>query len=942
MTNPTLPPTRWILPALAIGLGLLTSAPSGNAQAADPTTWRSAINGDGLWLMEQYSSDFVQRGTWVRFNNIDALGHASVGDVVPLPVEFEAAFDPAWSSGEHRIYAEIIVKVDGAIAFTERIPEAGYWPADSLQVSAHRTALLGIDDAPSDGEKTIELLGVLYDDGADSLVDANGLPIYEGSIYQDHPYFGGSRFDTVSVLKETRRVHHLRIENPFIVDNLAMKTTGVCPGPAEVKFVARTSFGGLNALHPKAINVAVSGLADDAGWDWSPESQDISMGANEHRAFEFAGVFRGANPCEVYDYSADVVVTASGKYNVFPSTNWKDDVQARIKQYWADRTWSSRFTVGQGAAAKAMPLQVLASCQGEGENCGETLQPSAADAASAERFSDVERAPRMDDGPLQNADELIVYLPAGALEGETIRGTVVANGASTEALDEESLHQITVNNDQVTPFEKSITNEDQSATAQQFTYTIKNGGGLVQAALSTADGPVALTTMTVMASESMDSVDLVPTVANIPDVWSFNPRGVALWSPGSGSGTSPLAPLPADAYEPTQSWNDPTAPLITGISGSGPRMLVTLNDAEVAAAVADDPYRAIGFLDSMSERYKKWAVDPYKDAGAIAAGTAPAYINPGSYFTYVGPTPSAGGRYSAANGQMETRQGGYGAGWDPNKSTLENIALLDPSTGEVMGRIPVMSQSSMMTTGYVPDTVAPGSYDIGLETNDGQMIKTGSKTIAIEMVTENDKIVQRGSQGTLRMEIKGQDEGKEKEQDEEKDGKQLRPELRFFWNSLSMLPGDWTTMGYAPRRGSFLNEFSGQKRPGAEEETDKAKSKKTDQESQTDKLWNKKKEKPEMFVTVFNLTPNIIRFADGRDIQTLPVYSDTTELQLAFTGLQTGPYAVRIQVEEPDMTALDPDRLQNLDPEENPLLKMASNGWDESMLEDYDLPMVNQ
>jgi len=937
MTTPRIPSaTRWALPLLA--LGLLAAPTPGNAQAANPSSWRSAINGDGLWLMEPYVSEFVQRGTWVRFNNIDALGYASVGDVVPFPVEFEAAFDPAWGGGEHRVYAEIIVKVDGQVTFTERIPEAGYWPSDSLQVTAHRTAMIGIGQAPADGELTVEVLGILYNDGNQSLVDSNGLPIYDGSIYQGHPYYGGSRFNTVSVLKETRRVQHLRVDNPFVVDNLAMKTTGTCPGPAEVSFVARTAFGGLNALHPKAIEVRVTGLEDKDGWDWSPEMGSLTMGPNDHRQMQYTGVYRGADPCEVYRYAGDIVVTASGKFGAVPSSNWNPDIQQRIRQYWDERTWRSRFTLGSGAQAKPMPIAVTASCQGEGENCDQVLEPAAIEMQTEARFRSTERAPRRDDGPLQNPDELSIFIPAGALEGETIRGTVVARGGSREALSPESLRQITLNNDQVKPFEKTVTNDDKSASAQQFTYTVTNGGGLIQAALSTSKGPVQLTTMTIMAEESFDSVNTTVLTANVPDVWCANPSGTPLWAPGAGAGTSPLASLPSEAYVPKISWTDPAAPLVTGLAGSGPRQLVTLTDAEVGQAAAANPYMALGLVDALSERYRQWAADPYKSAADIVQGTAPAYISPGSYFTYVGPTPSAGGRYTASNGRMEQNQAGYASGWDPNKSTLQNIALLDPQTGAVVERIPVISQSSIMATGYVPEGITPGAYDIGLETNDGQMVKTARKTIAVQMVTDNDKVVQRGTQGQIRFEVKGHDKGKEKEQDEKKDGKELRPELRFFWNTISMLPGDWSQLGYAPRRGSFLNEFAGAQRPDAGQQQGQGKG--TQQKtSDTDRLWKKEKKQPEMFVTIFNLTPNIIRFADGREVVTMPVYSDTTEFQLAFTGLSTGPYAVRIQVEEPKFSALEPDRLRNLNPEENPLLKLATNGWDESVLEGYDLPL---
>lgn len=932
---------QWAAPFWAVAL-MLTVAPglagqSAEAQAVNPQSWRSAVEGDGLWLMEPYQSEFVSRGTWARFNNIEATQMASTGDVVPIPIEFQVAFDPAWGGGPHRVYAEILMKVDGKLIFAERIPEAGYWPEDALQVTAHRTALLGIGDAPADGELTIELLGILYDDGQESQLGSDNLPAYEGTVYQGHPYFGGSRFTGTSVLKETRRVQHLRIDNPFILDNLALATTGTCPGPAEVRFVLRTAFGGQSTLHPKAIEVRVAGLEDQDGWDWSPAMGTFTMGPNDHRALEYTGVLRGAEPCEVYPYSADVTVTASGKYNVIPSSNWSGDIQSTMRQYWENRTWRSRFTIGAGSQAKPMPLQISASCQGEGTDCPDALAPTAADEDSARRFTTTERAPRRHDGPLQKADELTIYLPAGALEGETIRGTVVARGESMAGLSPEALGQITVNNEPVKPFERPIKNEDNSAAAQQFTATLTNGGGIAQAALSTAKGPVPLTTVTVMAEESFPSVGTGVITANVPDVWSWNPPGTALWTPGSNA-TSVLAPLPADAYKPAQDWNDPTAPLITGLAG-GPRMLVTLSDEEVRAAVAASPYMATGFLDSLAERYHAWAADPYKDAGAIARGTAPQYINPGSYFTYVGPTPSAGGPYTAQNSQLKRDDApSYGAGWDPNKPTLENIVLMDPQTGAVVEKLPILSQSSIMATGYIPENVTPGNYNVGLETNDGQVVKTNRRTVALEMMSENDKVVERGTQGMIQLRIDGHGNGKEKEQDEEKDGKQLRPELRFFWNSLQMLPGDWASIGYSPRRGSFLNRFSGTRRPDADQQQQQQQGRQSRNQDQ-DKLWKKEKKQPEMFVTVFNLTPGIIRFADGRDVVTMPVYSDTTELQIAFTGVQTGAYAVRIQVEEPDFSALDPDRLRNLNPEENPLMKLATNGWDESILDGYDLPM---
>ncbi|MEO7993112.1 MAG: hypothetical protein ABI743_01835, partial [bacterium] len=335
----------------ALPLGLLGAAillpQAGQAQALNVDSWATAANGDGLWLMEPLQVEAAQRGTWVRFNNVDGTAYASPGDVYPLPIEFESAFDPAWG-GVGGAWAEIIVKVDGKVAFNERIPSEGFFPTSAAQVSAHRTAMIGIGQAPADGELTIECIGVLYGVGDDTDPQASG------TLYDRHPYFGGSGANSVSVLRETRRVQHLRTDNPFIIENLAMTNAGPCPGPVAVSFVARTAYGGQNAAHPSSVTVSMRGLEDADGWDFSPAMGTFSLGPNDHKEVSFQGLLRNFEPCASYPYSADLTITASGDYNVIPATDWSSDVSRNVKDYWDGKSWSSTFSVGAGAAAKPM------------------------------------------------------------------------------------------------------------------------------------------------------------------------------------------------------------------------------------------------------------------------------------------------------------------------------------------------------------------------------------------------------------------------------------------------------------------------------------------------------------------------------------------------------------------------------------------------------------
>ncbi|MEO7994638.1 MAG: hypothetical protein ABI743_09585, partial [bacterium] len=577
------------------------------------------------------------------------------------------------------------------------------------------------------------------------------------------------------------------------------------------------------------------------------------------------------------------------------------------------------------------PISIDATCYGDGD-CPD-LQKPVSDEMSAKRFSKTEHAPRRYEGGIQSADELTIYLPSGALEGETVKGSVIASGAATELLTPEIADQITINNEPVTAVGDTVKSEDGLQAAQEFTFTFTGGGGLANVGLATASGPVPLTTVTVMAAESQPSAISTVQLANVPDVFSWNTSGTALWAPGD-SATSPCGTLGDEAYRPTMSAAEPTAPLITGVGGT--RSLVALTDAEVSSAAAANLYTGIGFLDSLSEGYRAWAKDPYKTSAAIADGAAPVFTAPGQTFTVVAPTPSGGGVYGAQGGATTDSNGGYGAGWDPNKSTVENLVLMDPQTGAIMERIPVLANSSMMSSGVMPDGVPGGSYDVGMETSDGQVVKTGTRTVVVNMATQNDAVVQRGTAGRINLNIEGGDQRKkeDKQDDKDKDGKTLRPELRAFWGVLAMTPGDLTTLGYEPRRGSFLNEFQGMAKPA--EGTEAEEGKQQDQKKQDD-MWKKEEKEPEMWVTVWNMTPETIRFTTGESFVTLPIYADTTTLDIPFMGIQTGPYSVQVEVKSPESKALDPDNLKNLDPEENPLMKMAANGWDPTSVEGFNL-----
>ncbi|HYE78159.1 MAG TPA: hypothetical protein VEI97_09240 [bacterium] len=921
----TLHLTGWRLPSAVLALGVaagLAPAP-GFAQAVNVSAWAPAAAGDGLWLSEDLRWEPARRGTWVRFNNVDAVAFASPGDVVPIPVEFEAAFDPSsWGGGDHQVYAEVITRVDGEVVFTERIPATGYFEGGT-SVTAHRTALLGIGEAPADGELTIEHIGVLFE-------GAGGTAPAGETTFLNHPYFGGSGANNTAVLREVRRVSHLRVDNPFILDNINIQTAGNCPGPITVQMVARTAYGGRNAAHPGRINVRASGIADEEGWDFSPEGEEFTLGPGEHRQLEFTGIHRAGDPCETYTYEADLEFTASGTYNVIPPATWPLQVQNEVRDYWAQREWEADFMVGTGPGAQPMPIRVAGSCTSTGPDCTEvSLEGDMVD-GNAMRFKEVERTPRAYEGAGLNPNELTVYLPAAAIEGETVLGTVVATGESMARLGADALEQIVINNETVQPYGETLRNEDESAAAQQFTATLTGGGGIARAAVVTERGPVEFSTITVFSQETTPSTGDALLLANVPDVFSWNPEGTPLWSPGDNV-TSPIMETGADAYEPMIPSTDPVAPLITGVPGSGAKQLVAMTDEEVRAGTAASPQQAIAFLDSLSEGYRAWARNPYKDAMAIVAGTAPVYLQPGGTYTYLGPVPTPGGPYAVSGGAVVRDEGrGYAQGWDPNKTAVENIVLMDPQTGQVLETLPTFSQSSVMMTGYVPDDLQPGMYNVGLQTNDGQVLNSGNRSIAVQMITEGDPVVQRGSTGIVRLEVSGHEQGKEEEQEEEsEDGKQLRPELRYFWSTLAAVPGDWKGFGYSPRRGSFLTDFAGTTKP--EEGEGEATAGNQDEND----MWNRKEEEPELYVLVYNMTPEVIRFDSGQPVMELPVYADTTELAIPFTGIQSGTYGVRIEVKEPIFKALEPENMMNLDPEKNPLLKMAGNDWHPEVLDDY-------
>lgn len=908
------------LALLALGVAAGTAPLPGHAQAVAVEAWAPAMNGDGLWLSEALQWTPAQRGTWVRFNNVDAVTFASPGDVVPIPVEFEAGYDPAWGSGSGQVYAEVICRVDGEIVFGERIPASGYFDG-ATTVTAHRTALLGVG-AANDGELTVEMIGILYD-GAGNAIDG-------GTIFQDHPYYGGSASSAPSVLREVRRVSHLRVDNPFIVDNIAMQNTGPCPGPITVRMVARAAYGGQNAAHPSTITVRATGIEDQEGWDFSPEDSEFDLSPGEHRQLEFTGVHRSGDPCETYDYSANLNLTASGSYHVVPPSIWSIDVQNNVRDYWADRNWDADFMVGAGADAQPMPIHIAGACTTTGDGCTEVSFGDDMVDGEDLRFHEVERTPRAYEGAGLNPTELVVYLPSAALEGETVLGTVVASGESMAKLNAEALEQIVINNETVTPHGDTVSDEEMGAAAQQFTATLTGGGGIARASIVTPRGPVEVSTITVFSTETTPNTGSTLMLANVPDVFSWNPTGTALWSSGS-SVTSPIHETGAAAYEPMIPITDPVAPLVTGIPGAGHKQLVAMTDAEVRAATASSPQQSIALLDSLSEGYREWAKNPYKEATTIIAGTAPVYLQPGGTYTYVGPIPSGGGPYAVSGGAVTRDEGkGYASGWDPNKNAVENIVLMDPQTGQVAQTLDTYSQSSVMMTGYVPQNIEPGMYDIGLQTKDGQVMNSGNKSIAVQMVTQGDPLVKRGTTGLVKLAVSGHDEGKEKEQEEEsEDGKQLRPELRHFWGTMATVPGDWKGFGYAPRRGSFLNDFAGTSKP--EEGADSSEGR----EGEDDSMWNKKKEKPELYVLVYNMTPEVIRFDTGQPVIELPVYADTTELTIPFTGIQSGTYGVRVEVKEPIFKALDTKNMMNLDPEQNPLMKMAGNDWNPDLLEEY-------